>query len=318
MDAGPRRLRILVVDDDESDRFLVKHKLSRLARFCPEILEARTGEEGLRLFREESPDCVFLDVRMPRVDGLEFLRRLSSERGRITLPVIMLTSEQDEDVIRRALTLGVADYVDKSVASAELLDHVLTRSLQRKACEEEFLRNAFYDTLTGDAGRGLLQERLAHMIERVRRYHNDTFSFVRLQVLGLDAVIERYGYLAGDAVLVEVSRRIRRFTHPGDTVTRLGGGDFAIALEHAAGIQDGRLIAERIADAVSEPFVLDVGEVAGVVSVALGVAPGDERVLSVDELLGHADVALEAAVGAGPGRLAWIDPETGRITVPDL
>lgn len=318
MDAGPRRLRILVVDDDESDRYLLSRRLSRLEHFCPEILEARTGEEGLRRFREEAPDCVFLDFRMPMVDGLEFLRRLASERGRITVPVVMLTSEQDESIIRRALTLGVADYVDKSVASAELLAHVLTRALQRKAAEEEFLRNALYDTLTGDAGRGLLLERLAHMIERVRRYRNDTFSFLRLKVLGLDTVIERFGYLAGDAVLVEVSKRIRRFTHPGDTVTRLANCDFAIALEHAASIDDGRLVAERVADAVAAPFVLEAGVLEGTVGVAVGVAPGDERVLSVDELLGHADVALESAVAAGPGRIAWIDPESGRITIPEM
>jgi|GEM_PF-6508312 len=317
MVAGPRRLRILVVDDDESDRYLVSRRLSRLEQFCPEILEARTGEEGLRRFREESPDCVFLDFRMPMVDGLEFLRRLASERGRITVPVVMLTSEQDESVIRRALTLGVADYVEKAAASSELLAHVLQRALQRKAAEEEFLRNALYDTLTGDAGRGLLLERLGHMIERVQRYRNDTFSFLRLKVMGVDAVIERFGYLAGDSALVEVSKRIRRFTRPGDTVTRLASCDFAVALEHAASIEDGRLVAERIADAVAEPFRFEVGEVAGVVAISAGVAPGDERVLSVDELLGHAEVALESAVSAGPGRIAWIDPESGRITIPE-
>ncbi len=315
MEAGPRRLRILIVDDDETDRFLLIRRLSKLARFLPDILEARSGEEGLKRFREESPDCVFLDFRMPTVDGLEFLRRLASERGRITLPVIMMTSEQNEDITRRALTLGVADYVDKGVASPELLDHVLQRALQRKAAEEEFLRNALYDTLTGDTSRGLLQERLVHMVERVQRYRNDTFSFLRVKLLGVEQVIEQQGYLAGDAVLVEVSRRIRRFTHPGDTVTRLGGGEFAIALEHAAGIEDGRLVAQRIAGAVDEPFQLEKAVIDDGIHVVVGVAPGDERVLSVDELLGHAELAMEAAASAGPGHIAWIDPASGRITV---
>lgn len=315
--AGVHRLRVLIVDDDESDRFLLTRRLSKLKRFEPEILEARSGEEGLKRFREDAPDCVFLDFRMPTVDGLEFLRRLASERGRLAVPVIMMTSEQNEEVTLRALTLGVADYVDKGVASPELLDHVLQRALQRKAAEEEFLRNALYDTLTGDTSRGLMQERLAHMVERVQRYRNDTFSFLRLKLLGLPELIERLGYLAGDTVLIEVSRRIRRFTHAGDTVTRLAGGDFAIALEHAAGIEDGRLIAQRIADAVAEPFQLDGGPTQGAVQVAVGVAPGDERVLSVDELLGHAELAMEAAASAGPNHIAWIDPLTGRITVID-
>lgn len=100
--------KVLVVDDEpEAVELLVEFLSSK----GYEVLTATSGEEALRRVREDRPHLVLLDIRMPKMSGLEVLKRIreiDAEMG-----VIMVTAVNEEDVGRQALELGAFDYIVK-------------------------------------------------------------------------------------------------------------------------------------------------------------------------------------------------------------
>jgi two-component system response regulator AtoC len=100
--------KVLVVDDEpEAVELLVEFLSSK----GYEILTATSGEEALRRVREDRPHLVLLDIRMPKMNGIEVLKRIREidpEMG-----IIMVTAVNEEDVGRQALELGAFDYIVK-------------------------------------------------------------------------------------------------------------------------------------------------------------------------------------------------------------
>ena len=111
-------IKILIVEDLESDRFSYKRYLQSDPEQKYQIAEAETLEEGLELWRSQQPDVVLLDINLPDGDGLEFLEEISTGQLINKLPVIMLTGQGDERIAVRAMKLGAADYLVKSDVTA--------------------------------------------------------------------------------------------------------------------------------------------------------------------------------------------------------
>jgi signal transduction histidine kinase len=127
-DAAP--VRILIVDDSSEDRELYRRLLAQDRDHTYEILEADTGEEGLRMAAAESPDCLLLDYRLPDVDGLEFLSRLLA--GRL-VPVIVLTGQGNEAVAVEAMKGGAQDYLLKGNVARDRLQHAVGNAIEKVA-----------------------------------------------------------------------------------------------------------------------------------------------------------------------------------------
>jgi DNA-binding response OmpR family regulator len=100
--------KILVVDDEPQVRQLMEHFLTERGY---EVRVAETGRVGLAVLDTFTPDVVLLDMHMPEMDGLETLQRLVARAP--SLPVIMVTVNDDVETTARLLRLGAADYVPK-------------------------------------------------------------------------------------------------------------------------------------------------------------------------------------------------------------
>ncbi|MBM4153643.1 MAG: response regulator [Lentisphaerae bacterium] len=114
--------RILVIDDDDSIRLFIRRVLER--QRC-EVLEARNGDEGIRMYRENLPDLVLLDLYMPEKDGLETLRELRKE----TPPPRVVTMsgggpKYDVTILQSARFLGSHSALVKPFSIGELLELV--------------------------------------------------------------------------------------------------------------------------------------------------------------------------------------------------
>ena len=108
---------ILVADDDPDILALVSFRLQKAGY---EILEARTGEEAVRVALDRLPDLAILDVMMPLVDGYEATRRLRQHEETRRMPVILLTARVQEEDIARGFDAGADDYVKKPFSPQEL------------------------------------------------------------------------------------------------------------------------------------------------------------------------------------------------------
>lgn len=116
---------ILVVDDEPQILRLVRAYLEE-AGF--RVITASDGEEALYVARHEQPDLIVLDILMPKMDGLEFTRRIRRERD---IPIIMLTARVEETDRIVGLELGADDYVTKPFSPRELVARV--RAVLRRA-----------------------------------------------------------------------------------------------------------------------------------------------------------------------------------------
>jgi DNA-binding response OmpR family regulator len=135
--------RVLVVDDEPDIRSLVRELLERAGH---DVIEAGDGREALRVFYEEQPDLVLLDVSMPLLDGwgtLERIRELSD------VPVVMLTARAEELDKVRGLRAGADDYVTKPFGRQELLARVETH-LRRIRAQPEPAQTYVDDFVTID------------------------------------------------------------------------------------------------------------------------------------------------------------------------
>lgn len=112
--------KILIVDDEPDIRMVARIALRD--RF--EVLEAADGEEALRKIDEENPDLVFLDLRMPGLDGWGVLERLRSQRRLEEVPVIVVSAHGDPGIAEQALGLGCRGYLSKPFGPRDLLEAI--------------------------------------------------------------------------------------------------------------------------------------------------------------------------------------------------
>ncbi|MCG2581589.1 MAG: fused response regulator/phosphatase [Marinobacter sp.] len=107
---GNRSLLILIADDSDSDRLILKTLLRRLGH---DVLDAANGVEAVELFRQASPQLVFLDAMMPQMDGMEAARKIKALAGERLVPLIFLTSLTNADALARCLEAGGDDFLTK-------------------------------------------------------------------------------------------------------------------------------------------------------------------------------------------------------------
>ena len=116
-----QRPLVLVADDDPAIRELIAFGLER-AGFA--TVEVSDGEEALEALADRLPAVAVLDVMMPRLDGLEVLRRLRADPYTSGLPVLLLTARARPEDDERGRSLGADDYVTKPFSPAELVARV--------------------------------------------------------------------------------------------------------------------------------------------------------------------------------------------------
>lgn len=107
---------ILLVDDEPHIRKYVGLILKQIG--SPVIIEAANGEEALAAYQRENPDLVLLDVNMPKMDGIETLRRLKALDPDSV--VVMLTSLANRQTVEQALEFGAANYIRKDTPKEEI------------------------------------------------------------------------------------------------------------------------------------------------------------------------------------------------------
>jgi two-component system chemotaxis response regulator CheY len=112
----------LVVDDSATMRHLIKAALARVPGLS--VIEAPNGAEALELIEERPVDLILLDLNMPIMGGHAFLRRLKQLKGSKLPPVIVVTTEGNEQDVASAFQHGACAYVTKPVQAAHLADVV--------------------------------------------------------------------------------------------------------------------------------------------------------------------------------------------------
>lgn len=115
---------MLVVDDDRIIADMYRLALSRAGH---DVIVANDGVEGLRMASTSKPDCIFLDIRMPRMDGMEVLRSLAADDSTKDIPVVMLSNYDAPDLVRESLSLGAKQYLVKAGTNPAELGRIVSQ-----------------------------------------------------------------------------------------------------------------------------------------------------------------------------------------------
>lgn len=153
------RLRILLADDESLRLLSLKAQLSELG--FEVVGEATTGTEAVRLARETGPDLIFLDIKMPEMDGITAAAAISRERS---VPIILLTAFSEAELVERAVEAGIFAYLVKPVAQSDLLPAIVlarARFAEFQSLREDYedLREALQTRKVVERAKGILMER---------------------------------------------------------------------------------------------------------------------------------------------------------------
>jgi diguanylate cyclase (GGDEF)-like protein/PAS domain S-box-containing protein len=181
----------------------------------------------------------------------------------------------------------------------------LTDITDHKAAEGHLRYAALHDSLTGLPNRALLMDRLDHALQRTRRDASKSFAVLFLDLDRFKLINDSQGHHVGDLLLKEVAVRLVKTLREVDTVARLGGDEFVVILEGIENLSGAERAAERVQEAVTQPFNLEDREV--YTSASIGIAVGNRPNVRPEEMLRDADLALYQAKSLGGGRYALFD-----------
>jgi diguanylate cyclase (GGDEF)-like protein len=190
------------------------------------------------------------------------------------------------------------------------------RTADAERIEQQLRHDALHDRLTGLPNRGFFIERVRIAVERARRNPDECFGVLFLDLDNFKAINDSFGHVAGDELLLEVSRRLTGCLRSLDMLARLGGDEFALLLENIRDPSDAARVAERLQASLQAP--IRVGDDEAYTSVSIGIAVHGEADDHPQHLLRSADLALYRAKEQGRARFQVFDPRMHEVAVRRL
>lgn len=286
MQAGP--LSVLIVDDDELAAEAYAMSLARTGIKTRIETQPQQTIDAISAF---NPDLVVLDMHMPDVDGIEVAHIIRQSRKNLSLPIVFLSAEQDEELQVQARQIGGDEFLTKPISLDLFAARVKIRAERAVALRQVMER----DSLTGLLDHAHFKERLRAEIARGQR----TGLGICVALIDLDhfkKVNDTYGHQAGDRVIQALSYALSAGLRSTDLIARYGGEEFGVILldtspEHAS----------KVINKIRESFgqlVFDADGAAFSVTLSAGIS-GTDTCSEMEQMVGAADSALYEAKRAG-------------------
>ncbi|GGB07621.1 GGDEF domain-containing response regulator [Agarivorans gilvus] len=216
---------ILLVDDELLNRELMSGCLS--ADFT--VYSAASGAEALRLAEQNPPDLILLDIMMPDMDGWEVCAKLKDSPILRHIPIIFITSRNDDETQIQCWNAGCVDFINKPI-NFVTLEHRVKTHISLKLKTEFLISMSMRDGLTGIANRPALDKDYTWIAGYCRRKHS-SMAVLMLDLDYFKKYNDAYGHLAGDDVLIAVAQVLQQaLQRASDKVYRYGGEEFVLLL----------------------------------------------------------------------------------------
>lgn len=307
-------MRVLIADDDAVARRVMERQLTTWGY---SVVAASDREAAWRILSgPDAPGIALLDWEMLGLDGQELCSRVRAMRPERYTFLFLLTRRDNTADLVSGLEAGADDYLRKPCDPAELAARL--RVGQRnvmlyqelRAAREALRTLAHQDGLTGVLNRrGVLEVLDAEVAAMERR--SAPLALAMLDLDHFKRVNDTWGHPAGDEVLCETARRIRRVIRPYDRVGRLGGEEFLVVLPGCPprALDD---VAERIRSAVAEEhYAVEGRQLRVTCSIGVALVPTAREAVAT---LRCVDEALYRAKNGGRNRVVRHAPDVRRQT----
>ena len=226
---------------------------------------------------------------------------------------------------------SVATAIQSEDGLAERLVIVNRDITERKRAEEALAHNALHDALTNLPNRALVLERVRHALALSQRHTSYKFAVLFIDLDEFKVFNDSLGHAAGDALLIQIARRLTVSIRSADTVSRplqtgdpgtfvsvarLGGDEFTVLLEDIKDCGDAIRVAERIQERLQIPFVVEGQEM--VITASIGIAFCATSYINPEDLVRDAEIAMYRAKREGKARCQVFDNAMHTLAVKRL
>ncbi len=313
---------VLIADDDPVSLHLLRAKL---LKWKYHVTICTDGQEAWKILQSESPPrLAILDWMMPGLDGLQICQKVRANRSAPYIYILLLTSRGETSDLVVGMEAGADDYLTKPFNVEELEvrlragRRILDLQAELMEVQESLRIQATHDPLTGILNRAAILEHLERELARAQR-ERSPLSVILVDLDNFKTINDTHGHLAGDAVLIEATRRMRSSIRPYDSLGRYGGEEFLIVLP-GSDASNALNEAHRVKAAVGDqPYMVSALSVS--VTCSQGVttwtssSQGD-----IESLLRAADGGMYLAKYSGRNRVEYleVDRQSHAAQVPTL
>ena len=281
---------LLCVDDDPGIRELLHEIITRLGH---RMITAVDGIDALEKLAADHFDIVITDINMPRMDGIELIKRIKTDFDDVD--VIVITAYEMTYKYTDIIALGASDFISKPF-NVDELEAKLNRILRERRLRVGLRRLSTRDGLTGLYNRRYFDENLKH--EAIRAFRqNYSLYLLFIDLDGFKAYNDKYGHQQGDKLLRELAEVILdNIRKDVDSACRYGGDEFVIILPHAKR-QQALMVAERLLNSFNKRNVSSTG-----LSIGLAKLEGSGETLkeNLESLIRKVDqAAYRAKINGG-------------------
>ena len=284
-------LKILLIDDSAQDAALVEQYICESMTSVYHIERVMNLNGAIKRIADNAFDIVMLSDDLNNEGSISSLRAILAAAPH--LPIIMLSSNGEEQCAFQAIEHGAQDYLFKHSLNAQSVGRAVTYALLRKQHEHGLIRRAHYDMLTGLANRTLFEDRLHIAYEKLRR-HGGHIALLFIDLDGFKLINDTLGHQVGDEVLRQLALKINSCLRPYDTSARFGGDEFAVLIDDCGNDDNAQIVAQKLLDICDAPITVEMRDIQ--IGMSIGITTTtDADDVSVEALLKQADDAMYAA-----------------------
>lgn len=290
---------VLVVDDSMTMRTQYKNMLENLFF---KVVTVAHGEEALNFIETNSNiSLIVTDYNMPVIDGLELTKELRKEHDKNDLPIVAVSSSEDEEVIALFLKNGANDYIKKPFSKEEFYCRI-DNTIEAYENIQTILNSANRDFLTGLYNRRYFYNHIDEYINKAEEEYTQLYVAM-IDIDDFKRINDTYGHDDGDKAIVGLSEILRTNTKQQDLVARFGGEEFCVALM-AQNEQTAYDVFERIRKNTENfSFIAHNGEKVSF-TISIGVTRHDIET-DIDDTINQADMNLYEAKNNGKNQIVF-------------
>ncbi len=300
------KLKILLLEDSKIQAMFILKLLEEAGNNNFETTHVITLAASLKAIKDHDFDIILLDLNVPDSESLNTLHTVRPVASDSV--IIILSADDNEELALEAVKSGAQDYLVKGKFDANLLKRSIYYGIERAESVRKIYFYAYHDILTELPNRALFMDRLNNFCRDCDRYGNK-IALHMIDVDNFKFINDTYGHKYGDELLKVVAARLLQVARKTDTVARLGGDEFVIIQTHLSNAMQASVVAERIVESLSAPYVLFDKMVHSESSVGIAYYPDDTA--DIGELMQRADVALYSAKTGGKKRFQFYSKEAG-------
>ena len=304
-------IRLLVAEDSPSGAERIRGLLEQSEEAVFHLFFTNDIEGALQIVQDSIVDAMLLDLTLEEDVGLDALKR--AKVAAVTIPIVVMTDDDDHSQAIRALRYGAQDYVAKQRLDGSLLARSILYAVERhrmlnelRAAKQREHQLATHDPLTQLFNRTAFLERTERSLSYADR-KGQRVALLYFDLDGFKSVNDTWGHSIGDELLRRLADRVKKSMRRSDFAARIGGDEFVILIHDVKSDHSGARVAKDLIEELSRPFRLGPNELWITTSIGVAIWPNDAE--SPDQLLRKADTAMYHAKKSGINRFNYYSPE---------